>query len=243
MLALPGALIALGLAYLAALGTVERDRRDLALLRARGARRRDLRGARARPRASSWGSSPASRAPALAFAAVHCSCRAAALATSGRVAVTIASCIALAVAGALAARIGAEHARLPRERERGTPAASGARHAAVAAALPRSARARGQRPDLLAHGPDGLLGGREPGLESDPLAVGLHVLRAGAALDRRDAAPRPASRTRAAPGSPGAGAGGRATTLRGFLLASAGRRGRRDQPRRSSSSGCCSRSV
>jgi putative ABC transport system permease protein len=42
MLAAPGALIALGLAYLAALGTVERDRRDLALLRARGAKRRDL---------------------------------------------------------------------------------------------------------------------------------------------------------------------------------------------------------
>jgi putative ABC transport system permease protein len=42
MLALPGALVALGLAYLAALGTVERDRRELALLRARGARRRSL---------------------------------------------------------------------------------------------------------------------------------------------------------------------------------------------------------
>ena len=42
MLAVPGALVALGLAYLAALGTVERDRRDLALLRARGATRRDL---------------------------------------------------------------------------------------------------------------------------------------------------------------------------------------------------------
>jgi putative ABC transport system permease protein len=42
MLAVPGALIALGLAYLAALGTVERDRRDLALLRARGGRRRDV---------------------------------------------------------------------------------------------------------------------------------------------------------------------------------------------------------
>src|SRR5207244_9685383 len=42
MLAIPGALVALGLAYLAALGTVERDRRDLALLRARGASRRDL---------------------------------------------------------------------------------------------------------------------------------------------------------------------------------------------------------
>jgi putative ABC transport system permease protein len=42
MLAVPGALIALGLAYLAALGTVEADRRDLALLRARGATRREL---------------------------------------------------------------------------------------------------------------------------------------------------------------------------------------------------------
>src|SRR5207245_5186570 len=42
MLAVPGALIALGLAYLAALGTAERDRQSLALLRARGARRRDL---------------------------------------------------------------------------------------------------------------------------------------------------------------------------------------------------------
>jgi putative ABC transport system permease protein len=42
MLALPGALIALGLAYLAALGTLERDRRDLALLRVRGGRRRDV---------------------------------------------------------------------------------------------------------------------------------------------------------------------------------------------------------
>jgi putative ABC transport system permease protein len=42
MLALPGALVALGLAYLAALGTADRDRRSFALLRARGARRRDL---------------------------------------------------------------------------------------------------------------------------------------------------------------------------------------------------------
>ena len=38
MLAVPGALVGLGLAYLAALGAVDRDRRDLALL-ARAARR------------------------------------------------------------------------------------------------------------------------------------------------------------------------------------------------------------
>ena len=44
LLAVPGALIALGVAYLAALGTRESDRRDLALLRARGARPRDLLG-------------------------------------------------------------------------------------------------------------------------------------------------------------------------------------------------------
>jgi putative ABC transport system permease protein len=44
MLAAPGALLALGLAYLAALGTVERDRRELALLRARGASHRQLLG-------------------------------------------------------------------------------------------------------------------------------------------------------------------------------------------------------
>jgi putative ABC transport system permease protein len=42
MLAVPGALAALGLAYLAALGAADRDRRNLALLRARGARRRHL---------------------------------------------------------------------------------------------------------------------------------------------------------------------------------------------------------
>src|SRR5207302_5588299 len=42
MLAVPGAIVALALAYLAALGTAERDRRELALLRARGASRRDL---------------------------------------------------------------------------------------------------------------------------------------------------------------------------------------------------------
>ena len=42
MLAVPGALVGLGLAYLAALGAVERDRRILRLLRARGASRRKL---------------------------------------------------------------------------------------------------------------------------------------------------------------------------------------------------------
>ncbi len=42
MLAVPGALVGLGLAYLAALGAVDRDRRMLRLLRARGSSRRKL---------------------------------------------------------------------------------------------------------------------------------------------------------------------------------------------------------
>ena len=42
MLAIPGALVGLGLAYLAALGAVDRDRRMLRLLRARGASRKKL---------------------------------------------------------------------------------------------------------------------------------------------------------------------------------------------------------
>src|SRR5262249_58967477 len=41
MLAVPGALVSLGLAYLAGLGTAERDRRDLPPLPARGGRPRD----------------------------------------------------------------------------------------------------------------------------------------------------------------------------------------------------------
>ena len=69
MLALPGALVALGLAYLAALGTVERDRRELALLRARGATRRDLL-ALAAPRASLIGVLAGCSAPAAALVAV-----------------------------------------------------------------------------------------------------------------------------------------------------------------------------
>ena len=52
MLAVPGALVALGLAYLAALGTVERDRRDL------GAAARPRRDA---PRAARRGAAPRAR--------------------------------------------------------------------------------------------------------------------------------------------------------------------------------------
>ena len=68
MLAVPGALVALGLAYLAALGTVERDRRDLALLRARGAARRDLLGPRRRREPAARRRRRRCSAPALALA-------------------------------------------------------------------------------------------------------------------------------------------------------------------------------
>ena len=52
-----------------------------------------------------------------------------------------------------------------------------------------------ERAHLLAHRPHRLLGGRQPRLEPDALALGLHVLRAGAALDRRGAAARASARS------------------------------------------------
>jgi putative ABC transport system permease protein len=105
MLAVPGALVALGLAYLAALGTAERDRRNLALLRARGARRRDL----------IWlaafeslllGLVAGGLGALVALAAVRISGSGGGIGT-GRVVATFGVCIALAAVGAAAARIGA----------------------------------------------------------------------------------------------------------------------------------------
>src|SRR5207245_10445348 len=106
MLAVPGALIALGLAYLAALGTVERDRRDLALLRARGARRRDLL-ALALTESVILGILAGVTGTAAAFGAVSLLVSGGAHATPGRVLVTGGVCVLLAIAGAASARIGA----------------------------------------------------------------------------------------------------------------------------------------
>jgi putative ABC transport system permease protein len=106
MLAVPGALIALGLAYLAALGTVERDRRDLALLRARGARRRDLL-ALAAVESLILGLIAGLLGTAAAFGAVSALVSGGAHATTGRVLSVGAICLLLAAAGAGAARIGA----------------------------------------------------------------------------------------------------------------------------------------
>src|SRR5206468_11326356 len=63
-----------------------------------------------------------------------------------------------------------------------------ARSAAVAAAVSRSVLPRRQRARLLADRPHRLLGGDQPGLQSDALTVRVHVLRPGAALARVGAA-------------------------------------------------------
>ncbi len=106
MLAVPGALIALGLAYLAALGTVDRDRRDLALLRARGARRRDLLFL-AGLESIMLGIVAGILGAAAAFGAVSALVSGGTHATTGRVLLVGGICVLLACAGAGAARIGA----------------------------------------------------------------------------------------------------------------------------------------
>ena len=105
MLAAPGALVALGLAYLAALGTVERDRRDLALLRARGARRRDL-FVLAASESVLLGVLAGALGTALALLSVHLAGSGGGIG-SGRALVTLGICVAVAAVGATVARIGA----------------------------------------------------------------------------------------------------------------------------------------
>ena len=105
MLAVPGAIVALLLAYLAALGTAERDRRDLALLRARGATRRDLL-VLAGVESVALGLIGGAIGTGLALAAVHLAGSGGGIGT-GRVVATFGICVALAIAGAAAARIGA----------------------------------------------------------------------------------------------------------------------------------------
>jgi putative ABC transport system permease protein len=105
MLALPGALIALGLAYLAALGTVERDRRELALLRARGASRRALL-AVASIESALIGIVAGLLGAGSAFLAVRLLIHGGVGLTGARVLSAIGVCVALAFVGASAARIG-----------------------------------------------------------------------------------------------------------------------------------------
>jgi putative ABC transport system permease protein len=103
MLAIPGALIALGLAYLAALGTVERDRSELALLRVRGARRREVLALAIADSAALGllgGLLGAGLSVALASTAVS-----GVTLTTGRVALVVGVCVALAFVGAACARL------------------------------------------------------------------------------------------------------------------------------------------
>ncbi|MEA2315562.1 MAG: putative transport system permease protein [Solirubrobacteraceae bacterium] len=106
MLAVPGALVALGLAYLAALGPVERDRRDLALLRARGATRRALLGI-AFAESAVIGVVAGVLGGGVACAAVSLIISAGVELTAARAVVTLLACIVLASAGAAAARLSA----------------------------------------------------------------------------------------------------------------------------------------
>jgi putative ABC transport system permease protein len=113
LLAVPGALIALGVAYLAALGTSERDRRDLALLRARGARRQDLY-ALAGVESIVIGLIAGLAGAAIAFGAVQLLVSGGAHLTTGRAIVTIAASIGFGILGAAAARLAATAAVLRR---------------------------------------------------------------------------------------------------------------------------------
>src|SRR2546421_638479 len=105
MLAVPGALVALALAYLAALGTAERDRRDLALLRARGASRRSLLFL-AGVESAVLGLLAGALGTGAALLAVRLVGSGGATGTA-RVLVAFVVCVALGIAGAVAARIAA----------------------------------------------------------------------------------------------------------------------------------------
>lgn len=104
MLAVPGAILAMGLVYLSALGTADRDRRELALLRARGASKRQLLGL-AGAEAVVVGVVAGLLGAALAFAAVDLLVKGSSGVTLGRAAGATAACVLLAILGALAARL------------------------------------------------------------------------------------------------------------------------------------------
>jgi putative ABC transport system permease protein len=105
MLAVPGALLALGLAYLAALGTVDRDRRELALMRARGASRRQLL-AMAVGEASIVGLLAGLFGAGISFVAVALLIEGSVGLNPARAATVVLVCIALAIAGGMLARLG-----------------------------------------------------------------------------------------------------------------------------------------
>ena len=224
MLAVPGALVALGLAYLAALGTVERDRRELALLRARGASRRHL-------LALAAVESVLVAVPAglLGFGGGILGVR---LLVSGSLGLTIARalgtlglCIGLAFAGALAARVGSSLTVLRGSvlegrrsvRREGKPLWQRLYLDVVALAISGGIYWLTARTGFSAVvNPD-----------SNPtLSLSVYMFFAPALLWLGATLLLVRARGHALAWVAGRAAGERGTTLRSFLLASAGRRGR-----------------
>ena len=223
MLAVPGGLIALGLAYLAALGTAERDRRDLLLLRARGASRRDV-VRLALFESGVLGLLAGIVGAGLAIAATKLLIPGGVGLTPTRTAVVGGVCVALAWAGALAARVAA-----------GAHAFSGS----VGDARQGAARARTplwQRlyVDLVALAVGGLIYwltartgfSAVVSPDSNPtLSLSIYMFFAPALVWLGTTLLLVRLRGRVVAWLAGRGAGNRPTTPWGFLLASASRRG------------------
>jgi putative ABC transport system permease protein len=223
MLAVPGALIALGLAYLAALGTVERERRDLALMRARGASRRDL-VKLAGAESIAIGLVAGLLGAAVAFAAVQLLVTGGAHLNLARAVITVLVCVLVAAAGAAAARFGASRSSL-------SASVLEARRATVRERKPLWQRLYIDFASLALSGLIYWLTARTGfsavvNPDSNPtLSLSVYMFFAPALLWlgatlllvrlRGSLVAWAASRV----------AGGRATTLRGFLAVSAGRRG------------------
>src|SRR5207302_7931707 len=111
MLAVPGALVALGLAYLAALGSANRDRHDLALLRSRGASRRYLIGL-ALMESVVLGTVAGLLGSAIAILAARQLISGSLGLTTGRTIMIGVVCVLVAIAGAATARLGASGSAL-----------------------------------------------------------------------------------------------------------------------------------
>jgi putative ABC transport system permease protein len=224
MLAVPGAILAMGLVYLSALGTVDRDRRELALLRARGASKRQLLGL-AGAEAAVVGVIAGLLGAALAFASVALLVEGSSGVTAGRAASATVACVALAVLGALAARL-----------------ATGIRALSSTVAEGRRSVLRAGRPlwqrlclDLVALAVSGLIYWLTASTgfsavvnpDSNPtLSLSIYMFFAPALLWIGSALLMLRLRGRAVAGlAKRLGESGRPSTLRGFLLASASRRG------------------
>jgi putative ABC transport system permease protein len=222
MLALPGALVAFGLTYLAALGTAERDRRKLALLRARGARRRDL-VRLALVEGLLLGLVAGALGVGIALGTLHLTGSATGIGV-GRLETTFAVCVVVAAVGAATARIGASLAVF-----RGS--VGEARRS-----VRRVGRPLWQRLylDLLALTVAGLIYwltartgfSAVVNPDSNPtLSLSVYMFLAPALLWLGSALLLLRLRGRLLASVTARIAGGRATTTVGFLLASAGRRG------------------